>query len=419
MSSTSTPIRPNERADILDILRGFAVFGIFLSNSISFSRIAFLSFETLEKMPTFVIDIPLMFLDIVLVDGKFYSLFSLLFGIGFAIILVRNEQRGTNPLKVFYRRLMILMGMGLAHLLLLWEGDILFLYALVGLLLPLFRKCQDRTLLIWAVGLILSPIWIDFIRILTHWNLGDGLLAIAKSLDQKNGVPSDESYAYFVSQKGSGYAEMLKWCQSGFFYRYQYILDSNRILKVLGLFLIGFYVGRKQLFNRIAEYTPTLKAIRRWGFIVGIPINGAMGVFFIDEHHVPDSWMGMADTLTYALGVVPLSFAYAATLVLAWSNNRKQSWLNRLIPVGKMALSNYLMQTFFGVFIFFGVGLGLGGQIGYAYTLLIVLAVYGFQVVFSTIWLRYFDFGPLEWIWRQLTYGKRLPMQKSSQPLSP
>ncbi len=413
MKLDSTPILSSERADILDILRGFAVLGIFISNSVAFSRIAFLPMPELEKFPTVAIDFPLMFLDLILVDGKFYTLFSLLFGIGFSIILVRNEQRGVNPLKIFYRRLLILMCLGLAHLFLLWEGDILLLYALIGLLLPLFRKCKDKTLLLWALGLILSPILIDVVRLLTHWSPGNGLFAIAQALDKKNGIPLEgNEYVYYLTKEGSGYAEILKWCQSGFFYRFQYILDSNRIFKVLGIFLVGFYVGRKQIFSKIDEYKPLLKKIQRWGFIIGIPANIAMAVFFIDEYHVPESWMGLADTIAYALGVVPMGFAYAATIALVWHKNRQKSWLNRVIPVGKMALTNYLTQTVLASFIFFGIGLGLGTQIGYSYVLLIVLAVYGLQVVYSTIWFKYFNFGPLEWIWRQLTYGKRLPIRK-------
>ncbi len=414
MPNTSNPILATERADILDILRGLAVLGIFLSNSIAFSRIAFLPFPVLENFPTAAVDFPLMFLDIILVDGKFYTLFSLLFGIGFSIILVRNEQRGINPLKIFYRRLFLKLFLGVDHLLLLWEGDILALYALIGFLLPLFRKCQDRTLLLWALVLILSPIWIDVIRLLLHWNPGDGLLAIGQALDKKNGIPSFESSenAYYLTKATSGYAEILKWCQSAIFYRYEYILDSNRMLKVLGIFLIGFYVGRKQIFNRLEEYQPLLKKIQRWGFIIGIPFNIAIAVFFIDEYHIPESWLGLADTLTYAIGVVPMSFAYAATIALVWNKNRQKSWLNSVIPVGKMALTNYLMQTVFSVFIFFGVGLGIGGKIGYAYTVLVVLGVYVIQIIYSTIWFKYFNFGPLEWIWRQLTYGKRLPILK-------
>lgn len=413
MKHDSTPILSSERADILDILRGFAVLGIFISNSVAFSRIAFLPFPVIEKFPTAAVDLPLMVLDLVLVDGKFYTLFSLLFGIGFSIILVRNEQRGINPLKIFYRRLLILMCIGLAHLFLLWEGDILLLYALIGMLLPLFRKCQDKTLLLWALGLILSPILMDVVRLLTHWNPGDGLFAIAQALDKKNGIPlNGNDVAFYLSKEGNGYAEMLKWCQSGFFYRYQYILDSGRIFKVLGIFLIGFYVGRKQIFNKIDEYKPLLKKIQRWGFIVGLPANIAMALFFLDEYHVPESWMGLTDTIAYALGVVPMSFAYAATIALIWNKNRQKSWLNRVIPVGKMALTNYLTQTVLAVFIYFGVGLGLGGQIGYTYALLIVLVVYSLQVIYSTIWFKYFNFGPLEWLWRQLTYGKRLPIRK-------
>ena len=170
MTNNALPVSLNERSDILDALRGFALIGVLLDNIVGFSGWGFMTQSMREALPTWPADGILGLLELTFIKGKFYSLFSLLFGIGFSIILTRNAKKGTSPLKIFYRRLIILMLFGAAHLFFLWEGDILLLYSLIGLLLPLFRRCSDKALLIWASALILSPILIDTIKILLNKN---------------------------------------------------------------------------------------------------------------------------------------------------------------------------------------------------------------------------------------------------------
>lgn len=143
MSNNALPVSSDERSEILDILRGFALFGVMLDNLFGFTGWGFLPPDTKQALPTWTADAITGTLEQVFINGKFYSLFSLLFGVGFSIILERNLQRGINPLRVFYRRLFILLGIGAGHLFLLWEGDILFLYALIGFSLPLFRHLRD------------------------------------------------------------------------------------------------------------------------------------------------------------------------------------------------------------------------------------------------------------------------------------
>ncbi|MFM7839444.1 MAG: DUF418 domain-containing protein, partial [Chitinophagaceae bacterium] len=143
MTAVATPVLQKERIDILDVLRGLALLGVMIDNLFLLSGWGYATDPQHQLLPTWPGDGILILLEQIFINGKFYSLFSLLFGIGFSIILTRNEQRGTDPLKVFYRRLLVLALFGTAHMLLLWEGDILLLYALLGLLLPLFRKSAD------------------------------------------------------------------------------------------------------------------------------------------------------------------------------------------------------------------------------------------------------------------------------------
>ena len=260
-NNAAAPVSLQERADILDILRGLALMGVLLDNIFGFTGYGYSSEAQMKALPTYYSDTALGFLELVFIHGKFYSLFSLLFGIGFSVILIRNEQKNLNPLPVFYRRLFLLACFGAAHLFLLWEGDILFLYAMIGCLLPLFRKCSDKTLVTWAVILIASPVLIDLVKILLHVKTGAFLEEIAFKIDEKNGITKD-NFSTYLSKPGSGWQEWRNWQASGFLYRYSYLIESNRIPKVLGMFLLGFCAGRKMMYANLEQYVPLFKKIK-------------------------------------------------------------------------------------------------------------------------------------------------------------
>jgi uncharacterized protein len=413
MTNSATPVLQKERSDILDVLRGLALLGVMIDNLFGFTGWVFLSEQQRTSLATWPADGIIGALEQIFINGKFYSLFSLLFGIGFSIILIRNEQRGINPLKIFYRRLFILLIIGAAHIFLLWEGDILFLYALLGLLLPLFRKCSDKTLLIAAIAFILSPVLLDVIYILLHAKSGDTLESLAISIDKTNGLPLDTAnYADYLYKNG-GWQEWRNWQASGWAYRYSYILDSNRIPKVLGMFLLGFYTGRKMMYVQLANYSNLFKKLRFWGLIVGIPACAATFYFEFFQNKIPDP-VGLFHSVFYAVGVVPLSLAYTSIVCLHWIKKKDNSALKYLAPVGRMALTNYIMQTVIAIIIYYGVGFGMGGNIGPAIFIPIGICVYCFQILYSNIWFNYFNYGPLEWIWRQLTYRKKLPIRKQA-----
>lgn len=415
MKSISSPVLQNERADILDILRGFALFGVLLDNVFGFTGWGFLNPQAREAISTWPSDRILGMLEQVFINGKFYSLFSLLFGIGFSIILERNIQRGVNPVKIFYRRLFILLLIGAGHLFLLWEGDILFLYALIGFSLPLFRKCSDRSLLIIAALLIASPLLFDFSSVIFHYKNGDVLEKIAQTVDKRTGIPTDDSFASYLYKDGAGWQEWRNWQASGYLYRYSYILDSNRIPKVLGMFLLGFYAGRKLIYAKLENYISMFRKLRFWGLIIGITAAIACFYFEFFEKGIPNP-VGLLHTFFYAISVVPLSLAFTSIICLHWIKSNGNSSLKVLAPLGRMALTNYLMQTTLGILIYYGVGFGLGGNIGPSLFIPISLGVYIFQILYSNLWFKYFNYGPLEWVWRQLSYWKRLPLRKDTRP---
>lgn len=405
------PTSSTERADILDILRGIALLGICVANFPMFSLYIFQPLEVRASMPTASIDQFLEYFHFIFIDGKFYSLFSLLFGIGFSIIYLRNSQDGKRGLKIFYRRLLVLMIIGFAHLLLLWEGDILLLYALIGMLLPLFRSVSDRKLLVLWVLLILSPLLFDSLKVISdnRWNISTPVLDVAMQISSFHGITEENFSTWHVDH--TQYKDLLLYNQSGIFWRYQGLLDNNRIPKVLGMFLLGLYTGRKLIFRGLEENKALLKKVRRYGFMIGLPTSIMFAWLALDDKHLPNI-IGLADTLFYALSVVPLCLAYTSTICLWYITPVGNQNLKLFAAPGRIALTNYLMQTVFAIAIFYGIGFGLGAKTGLLYVFLISLAIYVIQIWYSNLWLKYFRFGPVEWVWKCLTYWKWLPIKK-------
>ncbi|MES2772536.1 MAG: DUF418 domain-containing protein [Bacteroidota bacterium] len=406
-----TPVLYEERSVILDVLRGLALLGIIIANTGGFSVFTFLEPAGQKALFTHHTDPWIGYVLTAFVEGKFYSLFSLLFGIGFTIILERNKKAGRNSLVVFYRRVSILMLIGLAHCLLLWDGDILLLYGIIGMVLPLFSKLRDKTLLVIAVVLIFSPLIFDLVKVMTQgrYNLSKPFEKLAIAIDTRNGITPENWRTWLV--KHNTYESILKWCQGSFFWRYQFIIDSNRVPKVLAMFLLGLIAGRRMIYARLEENKWLLKKILKWGLIIGVPASIAFSYFQHDPRHLPEA-AGLLDTLFYALSVIPLSLGYTALICLLWLKPRWHTRLKTLAPAGRMALTNYLMQTILSISIYYGVGLGLGAKFGPTIYIPIAVAIYTLQVWYSTMWLKYFQYGPFEWIWRQLTYWKKLPLRK-------
>ncbi|ULQ55485.1 DUF418 domain-containing protein [Flavihumibacter rivuli] len=408
----ANPIPSQQRADILDVLRGFALFGVLMDNLFGFTGWGFLTDTDRQSLPTWPADGALALLEFTFINGKFFSLFSLLFGIGFAIQFLGNEKKGLDAHRIFYRRLFILLIIGILHLRFLWDGDILTLYAVLGFFLPLFRNWPDRKLLILSAALVLSPIIFDIFSIAFHYKNGAYFEMLAREVDKRTGLPTTDAYAKYLYNDGAGWAEWSNWKASGYLYRIAYLLDTNRLPKVFGMFILGFYAGRKMIHLHLESYTRIFRLLRKWGLIIGIPAAFCCTYFEIFQPHIPNP-VGLAHTVFFALSVVPLCLAYTSIVCLHWIKHKDTSILRFLAPMGRMALTNYLMQTVLGISIFYGVGLGLGGNIGPSLYLPIGLLIYLFQVIFSNWWFSRFNFGPMEWIWRQLTYGKKIPLRKA------
>ena len=401
-SDKLSPVRSSERHVILDILRGIALFGICLANFPEFSLYTFLNKDVVEAMPTADIDHVVKYLQYIFVDGKFYSLFSLLFGIGFTIIMSNLLKKNGNGMLIFYRRMAILLMIGFMHLMLLWAGDILLLYALVGMILPLFRNLSDRKLLTIATIFILFPIVIDTTRVVLDYDPSALVMMANQYFNEMNGI-NDDNFAIWL-RDGQTYLDVLKFNLSGSFIRCQEFIEGNRAFKVLGLFLFGLYIGRNKLYDLNKNIT-LLKKVRFYGFLIGLPLSCLYA--WIAMNDTPSGVVGRS--IAYSFSVIPMCLAYISTVCL-WYSSRKSKKLSFLAAPGRMALTNYIGQSVFGMIIYYGIGFGLGASMGLAHVELVATAVFIIQMIFSYVWLKYFQFGPLEWVWRMLTYGKALKL---------
>ena len=188
-------------------------------------------------------------------------------------------------------------------------------------------------------------------------------------------------------------------------------VSSYRFFKVLGLFLIGFAIGREKLFADLGAHRKLLKNILLYGLMLGIPVS-----FLYTWSSMAGEPLGsVAHSVFYLLSVYPMGFAYAAGFCMLFDRSPEgKGWLLLTKP-GKVACTNYLMQSVLGVVIFYGIGFGLGGKVGLLVTEAIAAGVYALEIAASALWLSYFRFGPVEWVWRMLTYGQRLPLRKTDK----
>lgn len=399
-NNTAIPVRSSERYVILDVLRGFALLGIALANFPEFSLYSFLPVEAADAMPTAGIDRIVRYLQYIFIDGKFYTIFSLLFGIGFSIIIANAAKKGADGFRIFYRRMFILLLIGFLHLMFLWSGDILMLYALLGMLLPLFRNFSNRSLLVWAFIMLAIPVAMDFIMELSGIYLSAPVVELQQFYCTKYGI-TDENFAYWL-RDAEHYGATFEFLIQGALVRVQEFIDGNRYFKVMGLFLLGFYIGRNRFYTDLESHRPGLKCIACYGFIIGLPLSFLYAWSAVNGR----PWGLGAHATLYFASVFPLGFAYVAGICLCYIRHQQWKGFRFFALPGRMALTNYIGQSAFGILIFYGIGFGFGAGVGLVYVVLIAAGIWIIQALFSSVWLHFCQFGPLEWIWRMLTYGK-------------
>jgi uncharacterized protein len=404
------PVTPRERIVTLDILRGIALLGVVIANVWLLFSGAWFNFPgVLDEFRVLSLD-SVVFNGIGLfVSGKAISTFSFLFGLGFAIQMLRAEARGVEIAPVYRRRLLVLLLFGIAHAVFLWYGDILTLYALFGFVLLAFRKRADRTLLVWAAVLMVAvPLALSSTPLTPSLAGGEGPAAGAE------GGPMAELRATALAAFQSGRPSEVVAANLRMLGNWYLSPKVLGMLTTLGLFLIGLYAGRKGFFVNMAEHREGFRRVAKWGLGVGFVFSAALVTVWV---RVPFEAMGenpylpVLTTVFHVLGTFPLAFGYIAAVTLLVERPAWKRGLGTFAPVGRMALTNYLSQTVICLLVFYGYGGGLVGEVSPAPAFLIALLVFGAQMLWSPWWLARFRFGPAEWLWRSLTYRQLQPMR--------
>jgi uncharacterized protein len=414
MSTVLAPVSGKERIGLMDALRGFAILGIFIANL--GSGFSFYDPEKLHTGPFFSSwDSTMSLLHHIFIEGKFYSIFSFLFGWGIALQLQRSEASGREPVAFVRRRLFFMLLLGLCHLILIWPGDIVAFYSLVGFLLLWMRKWKEKNLLITAIILILSPILLYYLKMQFKVLMAPaGLLFETGNKIDANLNHFGPDTDFFARYRMASYFELVRFNLAGFFYRFGDLFFQSRISKVLGLFIIGYLVGQKGRYQQVINNPKLLWSVAIGGLLIGLPANYILGHYMETDQgdYYGLKIKGWYRTIAYTFGVAPLAMAYISLFFLMARNAFFSRIINVFKPVGKMAFSNYIFQSIVGIFTFFGVGFAMLGQVGPVYYTLFAVLVYIGQSILSRIWLHYFRFGPLEWLWRSATYGSWQGMKK-------
>jgi len=410
------PVQPGERAQVIDVLRGIAIFGILLVNMMLFAHPVYQ--EVIEVAPlTNPLDRAATWLIAFFAEGKFFTLFSLLFGLGLALQMHRAQAKGVQVVPLYIRRLLVLLVIGLAHAFLLWWGDILIYYALLGLVLILFRDSTPRTLLKWAVAFFILPLVINA-GLIGSFELARGTPEGAASI-QAALAEAEAHYRAAYEQalmvyRGADFTAMIPQRLEDWVFGVTGVLLSGMFSIILAMLLVGLYIGKLQWLHRPQEHLPVFRRVFAWGAGVGIAANLLYVTLIQPGRTLEPSWEMLLGLAAFVIGAPALSLAYTAGLVLLFQQPRWKARLAPLAAVGRTALSNYLLQTIVCTTIFYGYGLGLFGQIGPAAGVGLTLAIFGLQIVLSNAWVKRFSFGPFEWLWRSLTYGRLQPMRIES-----
>lgn len=408
MQAGLAPIGAHERIEVMDVLRGVALLGILLMNIEGFVGPLFESVTGVN--PRFAGADRWMDAAIyVFVQGKFITLFSLLFGMGFAVMLERANATGASGSVAYARRLLALLGIGLVHALLLWSGDILLTYALLGFVLLLcFRRTPVSRLPKWGIALYLLPL-------LLTWAMA-GFAALSQSdpqaaaefqrgmdaqaqqmaalIDGERVAYGTGSYMHAVAQRAADTGAML-----GFLVFFGPTL--------LGVFLLGAWFLRSGTIRDSAARLPLFRRLRNLGFGIGLPL-----MLWSAWSHPTMNFSGMslgsaaAQTAAQVANLL-MMLGYLSTIVLAMQQPAWAQRLRLLAPAGRMALTNYLMQSVVCTLVFYGYGLGYFERLPRAWQPLFVLVLFALQVAASRWWLARHRFGPIEWLWRWMTYGTR------------
>jgi uncharacterized protein len=398
------PVADQQRIQSLDVLRGFAVLGILLMNIQHFSML-----EPAYINPTAYGDLTglnklVWVLSHLLADSKFMSMFSILFGASALLVITKAEAAGRKPAGLHYRRNLWLLLIGHLHAYLFWSGDILVTYATCAFWVYFFRKRSVRALLIIGLLLVLVPVglWLFFGLSMEYWPPE----SVAETM--KSWQPSAEVVAHENQVYRDGLGAQLADRATKSFGHQTFLFLIHTLWRAGGLMLVGMALLKSGVLGGLRSRVFYLRGAII-GAAIGFPLVG-YGIFINFQKGWTLEFSMFLGSQINEVGSLFVCWCYICLLVLAVKSSVLRAALARLAMVGRMALSNYLGQTLVCTTLFYGHGLGLFGSVERTGQLLIVLGVWALQLLVSPLWMKRFRFGPMEWLWRSLTYGRRQPM---------
>ena len=402
---TFTPIEPKQRIEILDILRGFALLGIIFNNMQYLSGYAFTPFDTLKQIINFQFNEDVYhFLDII-ITAKFYTLFSFLFATGFYIQLSKHTEDSTDFLKTYRRRLFILLVLGAVHSL-IWFGDILFSYAIIGFILILFRNVKSKNLFRWSICILLLPFLIDLVLLPFFQTPATISFNTTTSMVHVN-YPDMTPEAVINTYQNGSVADIFLLNFHNLVWKYMGYFPSGQYFILFGIFLFGYYLASIGFFTEKSKPIVLLVI----SLIIGLLATFSARIIGGSLYRWPPTLANILFKFLLLIGQIFMCISYITCIYKIVQTSIGKRILKYLIPMGRMALSNYLFQTIIMIVIFFNFGFNLFGRIGLIQTMGIAILILAIQIIFSNIWLKHFRFGPFEWLWRSLTYKKRIKIQ--------
>jgi uncharacterized protein len=400
-----TPTDPKQRIAILDELRGFALLGIIFNNMLYFSGYNYVPFETLKQIIDFQLNENIYsFLEIV-ITAKFYTLFSILFAVGFYVQLGKHKDDSADFIKIYRRRMYILFVIGVLHNL-IWSGDILLTYSIYGFIMTYFRNVSAKNLIRWSLFFILFPLLIDFAMSFSSnaiVNISSGSNTQIVHTSYPDMKPEDIISTF---QNGT-IPEIFILNFRLVVWKYIGLFGLGFFFKMIGIFLLGLYLASIGFFTEKSKSTSLLIAC----LIIGLLATISAKILGGSTYQYPPTLPNTLYKFLISVGQIFMCLGYIMLIFIIVKTSFGKKVFKYLIPVGRMALSNYLSQTIIMILIFYNFGFNLIGRVGLIPTMCIAILILVLQIIFSNIWLRYYKFGPFEWLWRSLTYKKRIKIR--------
>ncbi|MEI3607673.1 DUF418 domain-containing protein [Pseudogracilibacillus sp. SE30717A] len=399
-------IQEKDRLFHIDVIRGIAIFGILLVNMAHFSYpdlyLHMIGPDNFFTQNWSMIDNITVNILNIFVQMKFITMFSFLFGFGMVIMWERAKEKDQKFGPIIFRRLIALLFFGTIHAFFIWDGDILTDYALLGLVLLFFIKRRPKTILIWAISLyflfaiplvLATAVPTEESGEMAEWQ-AEMKLESKQNADQAIQTYSEGSFLEISKQRI--HDRMYYMSMNG-------MLTLNPILYLFStipyfsMFLLGAYFAKRKLLHHPKKFNASLKRLWAISLLIGLPTNILFGIFDND--------------VFLLIGAPFLMMFYVISIVFIIKFSWAQKILVPFAAVGRNAFTNYVLQSIIATTIFYNYGLGLYGKVNPFMGLFISFAIFFIQLIISNIWIKYFRYGPLEWVWRVVTYKKVSPFR--------